>query len=291
MDNIDLEIDNYELDDILNLFQLPTDFGYDDLKRAKRIVRETHPDKSKLKPEIFIFFLKAYKVVYYLYEFRNRGEQTEFNYKEIIEQTKNPENEVTINKLKNHNDFNKVFNQLFESNKMKNKFSDTGYGEWFKSGEDMCNKKVSSQREMNDYIMQQKEKSRALVKHQNIETLGGNNGYDLTCSRPDTYSSNIFSKLNFEDLKKAHQETLIPITQQDFIEREKYKSVTHLQQTRSSQDTTPLSLTQAKQFLADKKQTNDRIDTRRAFTLARQAEEAKTIQKNIMQQFNQLKNY
>ena len=32
MDNIDLEIDNYELDDILNLFQLPSDFGYEDLK-------------------------------------------------------------------------------------------------------------------------------------------------------------------------------------------------------------------------------------------------------------------
>lgn len=290
MDNIDLEIDNYELEDILNLFQLPSDFGYEDLKRAKRIVKETHPDKSKLKPEIFIFFLKAYKVVYYLYEFRNRGEQTEFNYKEIIEQTKNPENEVTINKLKNHSNFNKVFNKLFESNKMKNKFTETGYGDWFKSNEDMCNKKVSSQREMNDYIMQQKAKSRALVRHKEIETLGSSNGYDLTGSRPDTYSSDIFSKLNFEDLKKAHQETLIPITQQDFLEREKYKSVTHLQQTRSSQDTTPLSLSQAKQFLADKKQTSEKIDTRRAFTLARQAEEAKTIQKNIMQQFNQLTN-
>jgi len=290
MDNIDLDIDNYELDDILNLFQLPTDFGLEELKMAKRIVRKTHPDKSKLKPEVFIFFLKAYKVVYYLYEFRNRGDQAEFNYKEIIEQTKNPENEVTINKLKNHNDFNKVFNKLFESNKMKNKFNETGYGEWFKSEEDMCNKKVSSQREMNDYILQQKEKSRALVKHQNIETIGTTSGYDLTCDRPDTYSSDIFSKLNYEDLKKAHQETLIPITERDFNEREKYKSVTHLQQSRTSQDTTPLSLSQAKQFLADKKQTGDSINTSRAFKLARQAEQANNIQKNIMQQFNQLTN-
>lgn len=290
MDNIDLDIDNYELDDILNLFQLPTDFGLEELKMAKRIVRKTHPDKSKLKPEVFIFFLKAYKVVYYLYEFRNRGDQKEFNYKEIIEQTKNPENEVTINKLKNHNDFNKVFNKLFESNKMKNKFNETGYGEWFKSEEDMCNKKVSSQREMNDYILQQKEKSRALVKHQNIETIGTTSGYDLTCDRPDNYSSDIFSKLNYEDLKKAHQETLIPITERDFNEREKYKSVTHLQQSRTSQDTTPLSLSQAKQFLADKKQTGDSINTSRAFKLARQAEQANNIQKNIMQQFNQLTN-
>lgn len=290
MDNIDLDIDNYELNDILNLFQLPSDFGIEELKMAKRIVRKTHPDKSKLKPEVFIFFLKAYKVVYYLYEFRNRGDQTEFNYKEIIEQTKNSENEVTINKLKNHNDFNNVFNKLFESNKMKNKFNETGYGEWFKSEEDMCDKKVSSQREMNDYILQQKEKSRELVKHQNIEIIGTTGGYDLTCDRPDTYSSDIFSKFNYEDLKKAHQETLIPITERDFNERAKYKSVTHLQQSRSSQDTTPLSLSQAKQFLADKKQTGESINTSRAFKLAKQSEQANKIQKNIMQQFNQITN-
>jgi len=138
--------------------------------------------------------------------------------------------------------------------------------------------------------LQQKEKSRALVKHQNIETIGTTSGYDLTCDRPDTYSSDIFSKLNYEDLKKAHQETLIPITERDFNEREKYKSVTHLQQSRTSQDTTPLSLSQAKQFLADKKQTGDSINTSRAFKLARQAEQANNIQKNIMQQFNQLTN-
>ena len=290
MDNIDLDINNYELDDILNLFQLQDDFGIVELKKAKRIVKETHPDKSKLNPEIFIFFLKAYKVIYYLYEFKNRGDQTEFNYKEIIEQCKNPENEVTINKLKKHTDFNKVFNELFESNKMKDKFTETGYGEWFESNEDISNKRVTSQREMNEYILQQKERTRALVKHEDIETLGCHNGYDLTRERPDTYSSDIFSKLNYEDLQKAHKETLIPITERDFTERERYRSVTHLQQLRTSQDTTPLSLSQAKSFLADKKQTSESVNTNRAFKLVRQVEEAKNIQKNIMLQFNQLTN-
>ena len=290
MESVDLDIDNYELDDILNLFQLSDNFDVEELKKAKRIVKETHPDKSKLNPEIFIFFLKAYKVIYYLYEFKNRGDQTEFNYKEIIEQCKNPENEVTINKLKKHTDFNKVFNELFESNKMKDKFNETGYGEWFESNEDISNKKVTSQREMNEYILQQKERTRALVKHEDIETLGSHNGYDLTRERPDTYSSDIFSKLNYEDLQKAHKETLIPITERDFTERERYRSVTHLQQSRTSQDTTPLSLSQAKHFLADKKQTNESVNTSRAFKLARQAEESKNIQKNIMLQFNQLTN-
>ena len=56
MESVDLDIDNYELDDILNLFQLSDNFDVEELKKAKRIVKETHPDKSKLNPEIFIFF-------------------------------------------------------------------------------------------------------------------------------------------------------------------------------------------------------------------------------------------
>ena len=290
MDNIDLNIDNYELEDILNLFQLPQDFGLEELKNAKQIVKKTHPDKSNLQPEIFIFFLKAYKVVYYLYEFRNRSEQKEFQYKNIIEQVKNPENEITISKMKNHSNFNKVFNKLFESNKMKDKFNDTGYGDWFQSNSDMCNVKVQSKREMNDYILQQKEKSRALIKHTGIQEINSGSGYDITREKPDNYSSDIFSKLSFEDLKKAHQESLIPITEKDFQNRPKFNSVTHLEQSRSQQDTTPLSLNQAKQFLADKKKTSEFVNTSRAFKLAKQSEEAQKIQKNVMRQFNQLTN-
>ena len=110
------------------------------------------------------------------------------------------------------------------------------------------------------------------------------------CQIIELNAFDIFSKFNYEDLKKAHQETLIPITERDFNERAKYKSVTHLQQSRSSQDTTPLSLSQAKQFLADKKQTGESINTSRAFKLAKQSEQANKIQKNIMQQFNQITN-
>ena len=49
--NIDLNIDNYELDDILNLFKIDYDFNHDDLKRVKKYVLQTHPDKSKLSKE------------------------------------------------------------------------------------------------------------------------------------------------------------------------------------------------------------------------------------------------
>ena len=45
---MDLDINNYNLDDLLNLFKISAHFGESDLKRAKQIVLKTHPDKSGL---------------------------------------------------------------------------------------------------------------------------------------------------------------------------------------------------------------------------------------------------
>ena len=65
LEDIDLNIDNYSLDDLLQLFKLPLDFHEEDLKRAKRLVLMTHPDKSNLKKEVFLFLgkLKLYSQV------------------------------------------------------------------------------------------------------------------------------------------------------------------------------------------------------------------------------------
>lgn len=290
MENLDLDIENYELEDILNLFKIPYDFDINDLKKAKGLVKQTHPDKSKLEPEIFIFFLKAYKVIYYLYEFKNRNDRNETSYNTLKLENENTENKVIIEKMKKRGDFNKVFNKLFEKNKIKNDYNDGGYGEWFKSDEDMCNEEVSSTRDMNDYITKKKEKTRALVKHEGVKETDNDIGCDLTNNRPENYSSSMFSSLNYEDLKKAHRETLIPVTHQDFLEKEKYSSLNHLQQSRSNQNTTPLSLSQSKDFLNKRNKTAEEINTTRAFKLAKQAEEAKKRHKSFFQQYNQLTN-
>jgi hypothetical protein len=64
MDTVDLNIENYDLADILNLFYLDMPFDEEDLKKSKKIVLKTHPDKSGLKPEVFLFYSKAYKKLY-----------------------------------------------------------------------------------------------------------------------------------------------------------------------------------------------------------------------------------
>ena len=59
MDKVDLNVENYNLNEILELFKLDYDFNSSDLKKAKRVVLMTHPDKSKLPKEYFLFYTKA----------------------------------------------------------------------------------------------------------------------------------------------------------------------------------------------------------------------------------------
>ena len=62
-EQFDLEIENYELEDILNLFKLQYNFVEADLKKAYRIALKLHPDKSDLPTDYFRFYMKAYKIV------------------------------------------------------------------------------------------------------------------------------------------------------------------------------------------------------------------------------------
>ena len=70
--DIDLNIDNYDLDDLLNLFKLNHDFSRDDIRNAKKIVMKTHPDKSRMDKKYFLFFSSAYKIIYSIHEFRDK---------------------------------------------------------------------------------------------------------------------------------------------------------------------------------------------------------------------------
>ena len=70
MDDFDLEIENYDLREILNLFKLDYNFDNVDLKRAQKIALKTHPDKSNLPKEYFMFFMKAFQIVQQIYYYR-----------------------------------------------------------------------------------------------------------------------------------------------------------------------------------------------------------------------------
>ena len=88
--------------------------------------------------------------------------------------------------------------------------------------------------------------------------------------KPEDYSSDIFSSLAFEDLKKAHQESLIPITNQD-INNIEQRTMSQLKLQRDEKLIIP-SLEQSKQLLADNNSKDNKNNAERAFRLLREDE-------------------
>ena len=52
-----LNIHMYSLEDLLGLFDLTYNISQEDLKRAKKVVLRTHPDKSKLDSKYLLGIL------------------------------------------------------------------------------------------------------------------------------------------------------------------------------------------------------------------------------------------
>ena len=115
MENLDLDIQNYSLNDILELFNLNYNFTIEDLKKSKRIVLKTHPDKSGLDKKYFLFFSKAYKMIYHIHDFRNKEKQSN-NYSEhkyFTDDMNEEEHKHIIKNMNNKEKFHSWFNRLF----------------------------------------------------------------------------------------------------------------------------------------------------------------------------------
>ena len=268
---MDLNIDNYSLDDLLNLFRLSHNFTRDNIRNAKKIVMRTHPDKSGMDKKYFLFFCSAYKIIYSIHEFRNRSDEnrsTEYS----IENDE--EKEKMIASVKDKSDFNRIFNELFEKHQIRDEATESGYGDWLKSDDDI-DTRTTTMSQMNETFEQKKKEVKALTLRKDVQDTTTEDHCDLTGDRPEYYSAALFSTLQFEDLKKAHVETVIPVTQQDFDERHKFTNVQDMRQHRNTQDTKPLSMIQANEYLDQRKGMENKTDTQRAFKLAKQDEAAR----------------
>jgi hypothetical protein len=278
--NIDLNLENYNLNEILNLFKMEANFTELDLKNAKKIVLKTHPDKSNLKPDYFIFYSKAYKELYRIWEFKNkRYKNKKDSLNDVIYESINDKEKSKIldNFLskKDSKDFNIWFNKEFDKNKLEREDEKTGYGEWFGSSEDVdeLSTSILSKDKIDEGINKKKEKLRALVVHRGINDIYANtNGSNLSGDVPSSYSSDLFSNLKFEDLKKAHTETVVPVTIEDFNNVKQFNNLNDYNIYRSSQDTTPLSEIQAKEYLQKKQKLDETQTTERAYKLAKELE-------------------
>jgi hypothetical protein len=389
MESLDLNIDNYNLPDILALFELPTLFNEEDLKRAKLAVLKTHPDKSKLPKEYFLFFTKAYRIVHQIYTIRHPV--TNEHYTQYAERTPrtsavpslrcvgkdtlaepyipidgtttaaaaaaaksvvdygnlmhtegyrhDADDEYARNtheRMKRRLDemmsgtgagttkqnaavkageFNRWFNEKFEQYRLKDDELETGYEAWFRgtstdaddadaadgvNGGDADDS--GSWADKVARLNQRKQALRnkyALVERHELEYAGdgggggGGGGYDLTRERPQEYSSGIFGNLRYEDLKKAHTESVIPVTEEDYYKTKRFNNVNELQTFRdqSRRDLhKQTSKVEQEQIYQQSRMRQEEEDTRRAFILAKQDELSRDIHKKLYSDMFRLEN-
>jgi hypothetical protein len=287
--DLDLNIENYEFKDILSLFKLEPSFTNKDLKDAKKMALKTHPDKSGLDKEIFEFFLIAYKRLEKVYEFREKRKQNlyDVDYDKNTNDITNEGEKLLLEKAKKKENFNEWFNGMFEDATENNKKS-KGYGSWFKSDKDLNKEKANSLNDFGRIFNERKRTGRELTIHKGIEDIEMNSGgYNLNKNTMEAYRSTIFSKLQYEDLKTAHTETVVPVTMEDFTNRPLYGSVDEIVKERE-RNIPIMSIQESKDNLNRKYSCDSAMASHTAYDLIRQDEEAERSNKSWWKKLKQL---
>ena len=93
------------------------------------------------------------------------------------------------------------------------------------------------------------------------------------------YSSDIFSKLRYDDVRKAHMETVVPVTEQDFKEKKRFDNVEQYIRHRKSSEGKIPDLSYSKVQLKKSKNNNEIIDTKRAYNLLMEDDKMKNKNK------------
>ena len=272
--HVDLDINNYTYEDLLQLFHLEYDFGLDDMKRAKKDVLMTHPDKSRLDNKYFLFYSKAYKLIYQVYEFRKKSTKSfDDDYSTLIHSSSNQSNTELIKQMNKQENFSSWFNRLFD--KYYDKAPD-GHGDWLASTDNVVDMpKVTNMGQMNEIIEREKQslsEKQSLINY-NLEQHIPTSGTSLYEVDNNVFSNeNIFSKFQYEDVKKAHEETLIPVSHNILNTRMQYKDADHLSRVRQSDILHIPEKNISEQILKTRDDEDTRSASHRAFVLAKQEE-------------------
>lgn len=293
--DIDLDINNYNLDDILELFKIDNNFDTNDVKKCYKMVLKLHPDKSGLDKEYFLFYTKAFKILKNVFEYKNKRNSHLDEYKSKIEYLDIDEQDLGKKLLvdnlhkKKGEDFNKWFNRAFEKINISN-LSNDGYGDWLKSDNDEENLDIKSVREMHDIINKKKESLSALVKIDKISELSHiGNINELDNGQPESYSASVFSKLAYDDLKIAHTESVIPVCNRDYEKIQKFNNIGSLREFRNTQNLKPMSKQEAESQLNKNNSIEDEKNTQLAYRLTKQAEESEKANTKLWNMLRTLK--
>jgi hypothetical protein len=309
-DALDLNIDNYKLEDILALFNIKNANLTDDvMKQAKRDMLKLHPDKcqNRLDPKYYEFFKKAYAYLEQVHQFQNRsenraGRSTDYSAAEFRDE----DNSVVIKEFfhKQGGFSNKAFNEQFEKHYVPDEDAAKGYDDWFKSDDGIIGQPEGKigKSGINNHIENYKRnmggtltKYTGVADHIYTGTAAG--GAVLNVGAIDNFtgtsSGDVFSGrgLVFTDLKQAYTETLIPIAAEDEYEKAaKYRNVNEYQAARDvdAKSYKTMSNADSEAYIAEQERQAGHEGASVAFYFAKQNERSQAAQNNFWSNLKQL---
>ncbi len=192
---MDLNLDNYNLNQLLELFNIEGELTEIKIKTARKKVLALHPDKTR-NCDTYVyyeFFTKAYNKLVDVYSYTKSLTTTKNHRQENIEINDTFSKYAETKQLKDdklQKEFNKMFDQVYIKD-------NDGYEEWLKSNEGIYgNSDIKKARES------------AIVLHKKKEIESYNSGD------------------KFSDLKEIYTNTVISIDEEsEFNNRKQYSSV------------------------------------------------------------------
>ena len=116
---LDLNLDNYELFDILHVYGLPYDFTDYHLRIAGKKLDQINSAKHQLTPEIPLFYEKSFVIINCLHKFREQqkllNERYLSNHNDDTEVLKTV---LTIDNFQNYNNVLDLLNTVLKKNKL-----------------------------------------------------------------------------------------------------------------------------------------------------------------------------
>jgi hypothetical protein len=266
-----LDIHMYKFNEILNLFDLTENITENDMKQAKKKVLMMHPDKSKLPSQYFLFYKKAYEIVYHHYnnimkmkhskEYMSQQNVYMPHETSIYDRKTNEKITENLNKM-NSKVFNHKFNELFEKNMKSSEIEEKkkAKNEWFYK-EDPLYSVDNKDRNINRAIEHVKQNQQmGLIQYKGVQELYSRGGTKLFEEDEDGeeedgdiyVSSDLFGKLKYDDLRKVHKDqTVFAVSEKDYDAIPKYQNIEQYQSVRVG-NLTPMEKEKAEKMLQDR---------------------------------------
>lgn len=285
-----LTIEEYTQEDIFILFDLPSSakkqIRQEHIKLAKQKVVQSHPDKSRLHADYFRFYKKAFERLVEIYENQTKTEQRVPTVSCKDDEIQYHPLDSTISSVGggtsslSSKEFQSVFNRLFDENMAER--VDPKKNEWFRSEEidpayANLSTSVKNTAQMNAEMerIKAQEKQRALAVYRGVMPLGSNGSSgqgtnylgETEEERGEYISSDPFSKLKYDDLRKVHKDqTVFMVSETDLDNVPKYGSVDayKTERTQNQNQWKPVEKAEGERVLSEQEQIRREIMMRKA---------------------------